>query len=251
MFLSKLKSLLTALEFRGAIRAMVTWPKFSLASFLIISRLKRAGILPGTVIDLGANVGQFAVAAAHLFDGAQICSIEPDPRTADRLRKNLRDVKQAEIFAVAVGDSPGTAEFFVNRDSQVSSMLSLGRDRINSFPQSTVVEKITIPVTTLDILFQDKPLAGPILVKIDVQGFEDRVIRGGKGFLAKVDWVLIEVSFANLYEGERDFNEISGLMAAQGFRFLRPMNFHTSPLTGEIIEMDALFQRNPSLAHNA
>ena len=69
-------------------------------------------------------------------------------------------------------------------------------------------------------------------------------------FLAKVDWILIEVSFSNLYEGERDFNEISNLMAKQGFLFVRPMNFHISPLTGEIIEMDAFYKRIPEGRHS-
>jgi len=244
MFLSKLRSLLTALEYDRAIRAAIKWPKFSLVSFLIISRLKRAGISPRTVIDLGANVGQFAVAAANLFEGAKILSFEPDPRTANVLKENLKTFKQAEIFVMAVGDSVGEAEFYVNKDAQVSSMLKLGSDRIHDFPQSTVVEKITVPVTTLDTLFKGRELEQPILVKIDVQGFEDRVIRGGKDFLKQAEWVLMEVSFAKLYEGERDFKSMLELMSEHGFRFLRPLNYHTSPLTGQIIEMDALFQRD-------
>jgi len=245
MFLSKLRSLLTLLEFKGAIRAVVTWPKFSLASFIIISRLKRAGVSPRTVIDLGANVGQFAVATANLFEGAKIFSVEPDPRTAEVLKKNLRAIKQATIFVVAVGDNVGEAEFYVNKDTQVSSLLKLGSDRVRDFPQSTVDEKITVPVTTLDILFQGQNIEKPILVKIDVQGFEDRVIRGGKDFLKLAEWVLMEVSFADLYEGERDFITLLELMDEHGFRFLRPLNYHTSPLTGQIIEMDALFWREP------
>lgn len=245
MFLSKLRALLVILEFKGAIRAVVTWPKFSLASFLIISRLKRAGVAPRTVIDLGANVGQFAVAAGNLFEAAKIYSVEPDPRTADVLKQNLAAIRQATVFVMAVGDSVGEAEFFVNKDTQVSSMLKLGKDRMQDFPQSTVVEKITVPVTTLDTLFQGQKLEQPILLKIDVQGFEDRVIRGGKDFLKSTDWVLMEVSFADLYEGERDFKSLLELMDEHGFRFQRPLNYHTSPLTGQIIEMDALFRREP------
>lgn len=77
-----------------------------------------AGVSPRTVIDLGANVGQLAVAAANLFDGAKILSIEPDPRTAGMLKKNLKAIKQAEVFVVAVGDSVGEAEFYVNKEAQ-------------------------------------------------------------------------------------------------------------------------------------
>lgn len=243
MILSKLKVLLTALEYEGAVRAIFTWPKFSMASFLIVSRLKQVGVAPLTVIDLGANVGQFALAAANLFNIARIYSIEPDPRTAEQLRANLKGIKWSEVFVVAVGDTVGEAEFHVNKDCQVSSLLPLGRDRQRAFPRSTVAERIHVPVTTLDILFKDRQLDAPILLKIDVQGFEDRVILGGTKFLQGVQWIVMEVSFADLYEGERDFSTLSALMSKQGFRFVRPLNFHTSPLGGDIIEMDALFTR--------
>lgn len=242
MLLSKLRSLLAVLEFKGAIRAFVTWPKFSIASFLIISRLKQAGVSPRTVIDLGANVGQFAVAAANLFDGAKILSVEPDPRVANQLKKNLDAYEHVEIFVTAMGDSVGNAEFFVNKDAQVSSMLQLGNDRRREFPQSTVVEKINVPVTTLDTFFLGRDLDQPILLKIDVQGFEDRVINGGKKFLNNTEWVVMEVSFADLYQGERDFESMLDLMNLHGFQFIRPLNCHFSPVTGQIIEMDALFQ---------
>ncbi|MDD5059018.1 MAG: FkbM family methyltransferase [Sideroxydans sp.] len=243
MFFSKLRALLALMEINGAISALVSWPKFSMASFLIISRLKKAKVLPKTVIDVGANVGQFAVAASRLFKEAQIYSIEPDPITAELLRKNTSHESNVSISVVALGESIGEAKFYVNRDSQVSSLLPLGEDRISSFPGSVVERELKVPISTLDTLFLVKELEAPILLKIDVQGFEDRVIRGGEGFLKVVEWVLIEVSFANLYQGERDFQSIQSLLKGNGFEFSRPMNFHTSPLTGEIIEMDALFRR--------
>lgn len=244
MLLAKIKTLLTVLEMPGAIRALATWPIFSMASFLMVSRLKRSGMAPRTVIDLGANIGQFALAASRLFEGVSVYSLEPDPRTASILRRNLTGARGVEVMSVAAGDQEGEAEFFVNKDTQVSSMLKLGKDRIQAFPDSVVVEKIRVPVSTLDAMFARKNLERPILVKIDVQGVEDRVIRGGREFLKEVDWVLMEVSFEELYEGEHDFISLMAMMEENGFHFLRPLNFHVSPLTGQIMEMDALFGRS-------
>src|SRR6267378_858741 len=241
MLISRLIRILELLKTEGALRAVAMWPKFFLAAFSIISRMKRAGVSPRTVIDVGANVGQFAVASIRLFANAIVIPIEPNPRIVDRLRANLPPEIRENVLMTAVGDTIGTAVFHVNRDPQVSSMLQLGSDRLESFPGATVVEEITVPMTTLDALFAGRALAAPILLKIDVQGFEDRVITGGTVFLARVDWVLMEVSFSKLYEGERDFTSIVELMRSRGFRFVRPMNFHVSPRTDEIIEMDALF----------
>lgn len=227
---------------KGALAALFTWPKFSLAAFQIISRAKLAGVSPKTVVDVGANIGQFAVASNRLFQGAAVFPIEPDPRVAEQLSKNIGLPGAENVRVTALGDSIGTMTFNVNRDPQVSSLLPMGEDRIKSFPDSKVVEKIAVPVTTLDALFDGVMLAEPILLKIDVQGFEDRVIAGAEVFLERVRWVLMEVAFSKLYEGESDFELIVDLMKKHGFRFVRPMNFHISPKTSEIIEMDALFE---------
>jgi FkbM family methyltransferase len=233
---------LELLKTPGALSALLKWSKFSLAAFQIISRAKLAGVQPKTVVDVGANIGQFAVASSRLFQGAVVFPVEPDPRVAEELRKNIGMPIAENVRVTAVGDCVGSATFHVNRDPQVSSLLPLGEDRIAAFPGSTVVEEITVPVTTLDVLFDGMDLAEPILLKIDVQGFEDRVIAGAGVFLKRVKWVLMEVSFSKLYEGERDFEMIVDLLKAHGFQFVRPMNFHISPKTGEIIEMDALFE---------
>ena len=240
--IARILRILELLKTPGALSALLKWPKFSLAAFQIISRAKLAGVKPKTVVDVGANVGQFAVASSRLFTDAEVFPVEPDPQVAEQLRKNVGMPVAKNVRVTAVGDSVGTATFHINLDPQVSSLLPLGEDRIESFPESVVIEKITVPITTLDVLFDGMVLVEPILLKIDVQGFEDRVIAGASVFLERVRWVLMEVSFSNLYEGEREFEMIVALLKRHGFKFLRPMNFHISPKTGEIIEMDALFE---------
>ena len=226
----------------GALWSALRWPKFSLAAYQIITRAKMLGVLPKTVIDVGANIGQFSVAASKLFQLEAIYPIEPDPRVAKILGKNIGESISKNIVISAIGSEVGERLFNVNLDSQVSSMLPLGVDRIKGYPGASVAEKIIVPITTLDALFFEKFLPKPILLKIDVQGFEDQVIAGAKKFLTKVQWVLVEVSFATLYEGELDFDSITSLMEENGFRFVGPINFHVSPTTREIIEMDALFE---------
>jgi len=238
---AKLFRLLRLLEVPGALSAAFRWRKFSLAAYEIVGRLGHAGVMPATVIDVGANEGQFSTAAAMRFPSADIYPIEPDKKTAVLLRKNLPSRVAQNILVTAVGERNGNVTFHVNADSQVSSILVLGEDRKAFFPDSKVVETIEIPLATLDTLFQQKKLVPPVLLKIDVQGYEDRVIAGAQATLSQVDWVMMEVSFAELYEGESSFRSILALMDRVGFDFMRPLNYHMSEITGEIIEMDALF----------
>ena len=240
--LHRLIRVLELLDTPGALRAALGSRRFSLAAFVITKRLKDNGVAPKTVIDVGANVGQFAIAAHRAFSGATIHPVEPDPNVAAVLRRNVPEVVASNIHVTAVGDTEGRVSLHVNKDSQVSSLLPLGSDRLASYPGSVVSGTIDVPITTLDTLFAAADLPQPILLKIDVQGVEDLVIAGARELLTKVRWVLIEVSFARLYEGEKEFGTMSQLMAQYGFRFVRPVNFHVSPKTGDIIEMDALFE---------
>ena len=239
----KIIQILSLFVWHGAFRALLSWPKFSLSSFSIVSRLKNEDVCPKTVIDIGANVGQFAVASLKLFSDVYVFSIEPDSRTADQLRHNLKSERNSSVLVTAIGDYVGKVTFHVNSDSQVSSILTLGSHRVLAFPEAKVIEEVSVPISTLNDLFMARKLEKPILVKIDVQGAEDKVIKGGASFLRNVEWVVMEMSFSNLYNGEMDFQKITNLMTENGFGFVRPLNFHTSPLTNEIIEMDVLFRR--------
>ena len=62
------------------LNALITWPKFSVTSYKMVHDMKKQGICPKTVIDVGANVGQFAVAASRIFKSKYIYSFDKDVR---------------------------------------------------------------------------------------------------------------------------------------------------------------------------
>lgn len=227
----------------GVLKALLTWPKFSFASYMINFRLKNSNVEPKTIVDVGANVGQFAVAASKFFNQSMIISIEPDPMVSKELQKNLRGHLNFEVITCAVGNTIGKVKFYKNQDSQVSSILEIGGMRKSLFPESRVTDEVDIPINTLDALFDNRNIESPILVKLDVQGAELMVIDGARDFLNKVKWLVIEIAFVDLYKGEPSFEKICKMLDLHGFEFIKPLNFHASPSGLEIIEMDAFFQR--------
>jgi FkbM family methyltransferase len=239
----KLCKMLTAFDTPLQVFNIFLWPMFSLSSYLVISSLIRQGIRPATIIDVGANVGQFAVASAKLLKPARIVSFEPDPHTAELFKRNTAAITTIELIQKALGEKKESAEFFVNKESQVSSILALSSARLAEFPDHTVKHSIPVEIDTLDDIFESADLQRPILLKIDVQGYEDRVLAGASTLLKSVDFVILEISFKPLYEGEKSSNEMIHLMEQHGFIFLRPLNWNISPQNGEIIEIDALFSR--------
>lgn len=240
----KMAAILPLAEDLRSVPALLTWPKFSVTSFMMVSRLDRQDVVPGTVLDVGANTGQFAVASAKLFPGVHIHSFEPVPACVERLRKNVSGLDKVIVYPFALGERAGEATFMVNRYSHSSSLLPLARAHLEAFPGAQEQEKIVVKVSTLDQVFADVELRPPVLLKLDVQGYEAHTLRGGVETLKRVDYVVLEASFEAMYEGELLFMDLTQMMEEQGFRFRRPVGWLAEPRSGEILQMDALFTRD-------
>ena len=224
--------------------ALVSWPKFSLTSHRMILSLMRQGISPKTVIDVGANVGQFAVACNKIFSGATVHSFEPLPECVVKLKQNVVKLADVCVYPIALGGQSGEVMFHVNSHSHSSSVLALGELHHKAFPHAREMHTIKVPLSTLDFEMRSISLEGPVLLKLDVQGYEPQVLEGATETLKRVDYVLLEASFRQLYEGEKTFMEIARTMQDRGFEFLRPMGWLNDPRTGETLQMDALFTRS-------
>lgn len=224
--------------------ALISWPKFSYTSFRMLSSLVMQGVVPRTVIDVGANVGQFAVASAKLFPNVFVHSFEPNPDCLVTLQKNVGSLGNVRVYPLALGDKEGEVSFHINSHSHSSSILLLAEHHLDAFPDAREVNMIQVKLSTLDKVFADIELAGPVMLKLDVQGYEAQCLRGAVETLKRVEYVVLEASFKPMYQGEMLFMDIVRLMEGFGFFFLRPVGMLSDPKTNEIIQMDALFQRS-------
>ena len=187
----------------GAVRAIVTWPKFSITSFKMISALERQGIRPQTVVDVGANVGQFAIACAKILPGVNVHSFEPVPETVTALRANVRNLSNVRVYPLALGERQGRCTLHVNCHSQSSSILELGKSHLESFPDEIETRIVDVEISTLDAVFGATDLEPPILLKLDVQGYEAQALAGGIQTLRRCDYVVVETSFKEMYRVSR------------------------------------------------
>lgn len=237
----RVHTIFSLLENVGSIKALITWPEFSITSYSMVSGLAKQGVLPRTVLDVGANVGQFAVASAKIFPNVQVYSFEPVPECAIKLRKNVSALGNVTVYPFALGECEGEATFHVNSYSLSSSLLPLAQAHHEAFPEAREINTITVKVSTLDQVFADAEFQPPVLLKLDVQGYEAQVLRGGVNLLKRVDYAVVEASFKPMYEGELLFMDVIRIMEEQQFRFERPVGWCVAPKTGEIIQTDCLF----------
>lgn len=224
--------------------ALLSWPTFSITSYRMVSSLMRQGLIPKTVIDVGANVGQFAVACAKSLADVTVHSFEPLPECVVKLKQNVARFRSVHVYPIALGGQRGEAMFHVNSHSHSSSILELGERHRKAFPHAREIETIKVPLSTLDREMALVSLERPVLLKLDVQGYEPQVLEGASETLKRLDYVLLEASFRPMYQGERTFMEIARMMEQRGFKFLRPIAWLNDPQSGEVLQTDALFVRH-------
>lgn len=196
-----------------------------------------------TVLDIGANTGQFSSAVRAVLPEATIYAFEPLPDCYEELKRRLANHGRFHGFCVAVGDTEGTAEFWRCRFSKSSSILPMADLHRRAFPWTASTLRTTVPVATLDSYAGKLDLKHTVLLKIDVQGYEERVIRGAAHVLDQVDLILVEVSFQPLYEGQGRFEDVYSLLSRSGFSYCGNMDQLFSPLDGRVLQADAFFVR--------
>jgi FkbM family methyltransferase len=195
------------------------------------------------VIDVGANIGQFAVTARKLLPHAKILSLEPIPACFEQFRKKFQYDSNIIISNIAASDSVGTVAFSVSVDTGASSLLPMGKLQKEIFPDSTKITKINIQTNTLDFITQSSKVGDNIFLKIDVQGFELNVLRGANEILKKTKLILVETSFDSFYEGQALFCEVYKYLIERDFMYLHSFNVLKSK-KGKPVQGDFIFIQN-------
>jgi FkbM family methyltransferase len=197
-----------------------------------------------TVLDIGANRGQFTILARQLWPSSEILSFEPLSEPADRLARSIRATDRTQLFRFALGDVPDTSAMQISRRDDSSSLLRIGEQQLDVFPGTGVKGEANVEVRRLDSLVGTSSLGRRTLVKLDVQGYELNVLRGMGELLASCDVFLIELSFVELYEGQALAHEVIGWLHERGFSLVAL----GVPITrdGQVVQADGLFTARPS-----
>ncbi|MBI5134446.1 MAG: FkbM family methyltransferase [Candidatus Taylorbacteria bacterium] len=204
--------------------------------------LKEHGIK--TVIDIGANNGQFALDIRSRLPGARIISFEPLSDCYEELQAKMAGDGGFQALNLALGDVKGDVEIHRSAFSPSSSLLPMADLHKKMYPKSVETRKEKIQVERLDDVIRNIAVEGPLLVKLDVQGYEDKVIAGGKETLSLANMILIETSFKTLYEGQPLYKDIYALLASLGFSYYGNNGQHWDPKTGELVYEDSIFVKD-------
>lgn len=196
----------------------------------------------GTLVDVGANTGQFARHFRDLLPDCLVYSFEPLRECFEELERTMRG-PGFTAFNVALGESDGEATILRSEFSPSSSLLEMETAHKELYPFSAATSPETVALRRLDAYLDDIAIRGNLLVKIDVQGAEAQVVNGGRRLISRADAVIAEVGYLPLYRGQATIQQIAGLLHECGLGFMGIIDQIVRSSDSLPIYGDALFVR--------
>jgi FkbM family methyltransferase len=206
--------------------------------------LKSGGFNPGTVIDVGVCYGTPELQQG--FPEAYHILFEPVAELEERMKQLTRKYR-GEYHMIALGDAPGTFPMNVPEGAvQGASLANAARAKASAVRQ--------VRVDTLDAVLGPRDLAGPVILKTDCQGYDLKVVRGGREFLKRVDLVVMEVNMFHPAGDPAlgDFGAIVTWMREQGFSVYDILSYQIRPFDKALGYVDLVFVKTagPFRAHH-
>ena len=213
------------------------------SSFQLLTALNRFGV--DLVLDVGANVGQFASELRSVGYRGNLVSYEPlSGAHRALLAAASRDAKWRVHPRCAIGDHDGEINFNIAGNSVSSSVLPMMESHSSAAEGSAYVGAETVPIYRLDsVVPMDLAGSGRPFLKIDTQGSEWQVLDGAGKTLARVQGVLCELSLVALYQGQRLWMDLIHRLENEGFVLWSIQQGFTDPRDGRTLQIDATFFR--------
>jgi FkbM family methyltransferase len=198
---------------------------------LCLRGLQKRGYRPRVIVDIGAAQGDWTLDAMQSFPDASYFLIEALEERRVQLAELHRRNPNVDFEICGVADKPGELTFGVTPDLYASSFAYPGNNNR------------TLRVRTVDELFAAGRFSQPAFMKLDVQGFELKVLDGAKSVLPRTDLVLLELEFYRFSESMPLLHESIEYMLQWNFRPYEIVDVLRRPFDGAMGQCDILFCR--------
>jgi FkbM family methyltransferase len=199
------------------------------------------------VLDVGANVGQFARELRKYGYLGKIVSFEPSLEAYEKLVKQAgQDANWIVHPRCAIGAYAGETQINVSGNSVSSSILPMLNKHISAAPESKYTHKETVSLIALDSVYNKYCEQGEnVFMKVDTQGYEWEVLDGAAETLVKCKGISLELSLVPLYEGQKLWVDCESRLNQLGIYLYAVQPCFTDSQTGQTLQVDGLFFRLP------
>lgn len=198
-----------------------------------------------TIFDVGANTGVSGEYLRNIGFRGDIVSFEPVTELYTQLQQRAAGDPRWRTAHMALGDEEGAMTMHVSGGGgTASSLLPMLDVTTTRAPELAVLRDETIQVSTIDrVIDRYCPAGDRLFLKLDVQGYERRVLEGARRSLDRIVGMRIEVSLVDSYEGEPLLVEMLPYLYGLGFRLAAIEHAWSHPVTQEVYQLDAMLFR--------
>ena len=195
-----------------------------------------------TVVDVGANEGQYGRSIRRAGFAGPIVSFEPQSSAFAELQRRTSRDRQWTAHRCALGSTEGEITLNIAGNSESSSVLPMLETHTANSPTSAYVATEQVRLRRLDDVLLETGCHGPFHLKLDVQGFELSVLEGAPDTFAAAVSLEIEMSFVPLYGGQSTFDGLLDRVRSAGFDFYDVVPGFRAK-NGRLLQIDGLFLR--------
>lgn len=199
-----------------------------------------------TVLDVGANIGQFGCKLRAAGYTGRIISFEPIEAVFQTLKSVADRDGNWTVHHTALGHTRGLQKIKISESSVFSSLLEQTSAAQRYDLAARVLREETIDVDLLDNLSAEFR-SSRVFLKIDTQGFEREVLSGATESLGGILGIQAELPIMHLYKGVWSFSEALDYFSERGFILSQvcPANYDKED-EASLLELDCIFRRNDS-----
>jgi FkbM family methyltransferase len=196
-------------------------------------------------IDVGANIGQFAEDLVKAGYSGAIVSFEPLSAAYGTLVERAKAYRNWIVAPrTALGEEEGQTEIAVSANLVSSSILPMSQVHSAAAPHSKYREVEAVPIRRLDKIELVSDRHKNIFLKIDTQGYEDKVLRGASGLLPRVQILQLEMSLVELYQGQPLLGSMLDKLQGYGYELWALWPGFADPRSGRHLQVDGVFVKS-------
>ena len=190
------------------------------------------------IIDVGAHYGESIKRFNKLFGSPEVHAFEPQTEAFEKLKEYKSE--NIHVNNYGLGSNKGKKNLIINSNTAASSYLKLDNNS-KSFRSVESINKQETKLDTLDNYLIEKNIDFVDLVKIDVQGFENEVLKGSIKSLKRIYLIEIEIVFVDYYEKKGSFFQIENILKNFGFELYSLSSLSLIKKNDRLKNLDALY----------
>jgi len=202
----------------------------------VLENLKKCGLQPATVIDVGAAFGSWSRTCTTVFPQARFLLIEPLVEYEPMLQKTVASIEKAGYLMCGVGCAEKKQTLYVHPDLVGSSL----KQEYEPHTQSNSIPR-TIDCTTIDVLVARQQCETPILLKLDIQGAELDALAGANMTLSQTAALILEVSLIDCLKDAPVLADVIRVLQEKKFVAYDIFGHNYRPLDKALAQVDIVF----------